>query len=89
MRRNETRRRQFRRIIAADEPPCAICGCQIDYNAHHLAPNSFQIDHIIPLDKTGPEGDVLENIQASCRKCNREKSNRVAIGVQFVTDRAW
>lgn len=85
--RNTARRDRFRRIISADEPPCAICGCQIDYKAHHLAPNSFQIDHIVPLDRGGD--DVLDNIQPSCRNCNRRKSNRVAIGVKFVTERNW
>lgn len=89
MRRNETNRRRFRKIIAADQPPCAICGCEIDYSAHHLADNSFQIDHIIPLSRTGPEGDVLDNLQASCRKCNRAKSNKIAMGVDFVTERSW
>lgn len=87
MRRNETLRRRFRAIIAADQPPCAICGCDIDYNAHHLAPNSFQIDHIIPINRGGE--DVLDNIQPSCRACNRAKSNKVAVGVNFVTDRSW
>lgn len=89
MKRNEVLRRRFRRIIAADQPPCAICGCEIDYNAHYLAPNSFQIDHIVPLSKTGPEGDVLENLQPSCRACNRSKSDQVAIGIKFVTERNW
>jgi 5-methylcytosine-specific restriction endonuclease McrA len=87
VKRNETRRRRFRRIISANEPPCAICGHPIDYQAHHLEPNSFQIDHITPLDRGGD--DVLENIQAACRKCNRAKSNKVAPKVDFVTERDW
>lgn len=89
MRRNTARRDRFRRIIAADQPPCARCGEPIDYNAHHLDPLSFTIDHITPIARGGIEVDTLDNIQAMHRKCNRDKSDKVAAGVNFVTDRAW
>lgn len=89
MRRNETLRRRHRAIIAADQPPCHICGADINYDAHYLDPMSFTIDHVAPLSKVGMEHDTLDNIRAAHRKCNREKSNRVAAGVRFVTERAW
>jgi 5-methylcytosine-specific restriction endonuclease McrA len=89
MARSTTLRDRHRRIIAKDQPRCAINGCEIDYSAHHLAPNSFTIDHIVPLSKTGPEGDVLENLQPACRACNRAKSDQVSAGVDFVTERSW
>ena len=85
--RNTARRDRFRKIIARDQPPCAICGCEIDYNAHHLAPNSFTIDHITPRNRGG--SDTLDNLQPACRACNRAKSDKVAAGVDFVTERAW
>ena len=89
MRRNETLRRRHRKIIGADQPPCGVCHQPIDYDAHYLHPLSFTIDHITPLAITGPEGDTLDNLQAAHRKCNRDKSDKVAAGVDFVTDRAW
>lgn len=85
--RNTARRDRFRRIIAADEPPCALCGNPIDYQAHHLDPMSFTIDHITPRNRGGL--DVLDNIQAAHRKCNRDKSDKIAVGVDFVTERCW
>jgi 5-methylcytosine-specific restriction endonuclease McrA len=88
--RSTTRRDRFRRIIARDQPPCAICGCEIDYTAHHLAPNAFQIDHITPLARSGT--DTIDNIQAVCRRCNRAKSASLPDaqpGVTFVTERSW
>lgn len=39
-----------------------------------LLPASFQIDHIVPLHKSGP--NVRENLQALCPTCHAEKSYR-------------
>lgn len=89
MRRNETLRRRHRAIIARDQPPCHICGGDIDWDAHYLDPKSFTIDHVTPLAKAGMEADTLDNIRAAHRGCNRAKSDKVAAGVDFVTERAW
>jgi hypothetical protein len=35
------------------------------------------------------EADTLDNIRAAHRKCNRDKSDKVAAGVNFVTERTW
>jgi 5-methylcytosine-specific restriction endonuclease McrA len=35
---------------------------------------NFEIDHIIPRDKNGP--DCIENYQLLCGHCNRVKGNR-------------
>ena len=87
MTRSTTRRDRFRKIIAADEPPCHVCGGRILYDAHHLDPMAFTIDHVQPLNRGGL--DVLENIAACHRKCNRDKSDKVAAGVDFITERTW
>lgn len=95
--RNTTSRDQHRRIIANGLPPspfgphpdCYHCHEPIDYEAGHLDPMSFQLDHLVPLDKGGP--DTLDNKVPSHRKCNRDKSNKLVYqqGVTFVTDRKW
>lgn len=85
--RSTALRNRYRKIISADEPPCHVCRKPIDYQAHHLHPLSFTIDHITPINRGGT--DTLDNIAACHRKCNRDKSDKVAAGVNFVTDRAW
>ena len=73
--RNTTRRDRIRRQLARGKPPCALCHQPIDYTANHLHPDSYTIDHIIPLSKGG--NDTLDNCQPSCRACNRTKSDKV------------
>ena len=85
--RNTTTRDRHRRIIAKDQPPCHVCGNDIHYQAHHLDPLSFTIDHITPISRGG--SDTLDNIAAAHRKCNRDKSDKIAAGVDFVTERSW
>jgi len=87
MSRNTTIRNRHRRIIAKDEPPCHICGDAINYQAHHLDPNSFTIDHITPINRGG--SDTLDNLAAAHRGCNRTKSDKPATGVNFITERNW
>lgn len=87
VKRSTTRRDRYRRIIAKDEPPCGVCHEPINYQAHHLDPLSFTIDHVQPVARGGP--DTLDNLQAAHRKCNRSKSDKVAAGVDFVTERSW
>jgi 5-methylcytosine-specific restriction endonuclease McrA len=84
--RNTTTRNKLRSVLLRDQPPCAN-GCEIDYSAHHLAPNAPQVDHVVPLSRGGE--DVLENCQVLCRACNRKKSNRVHMNVRFETTREW
>lgn len=85
--RSTTRRDRHRKIIRADEPPCYICHQPIDYQAHHLHPLSFTIDHITPINRGGD--DALDNLAAAHRQCNRAKSDKVAAGIDFVTERNW
>lgn len=85
--RSEVNRRRFRKIIAKDEPPCHICGGEIAYDAHFLDPLSFHLDHVTPIARGG--SDTLDNCAAAHRACNRDKSDKVAAGVDFVTERDW
>jgi CRISPR/Cas system Type II protein with McrA/HNH and RuvC-like nuclease domain len=87
--RNTATRDEHRRIIAQDEPPCHWCHQPIDYQAHHHDPLAFQVDHVTPVTKGGP--DTLDNKVPSHRACNRAKSDKLTYqpGVTFVTERKW
>lgn len=61
--RDVTLRRRHRAAHARTKPPCALCGDPIDYTLKYPDPGSFVVDHIIPIDKGGP--DVLANTQAA------------------------
>jgi hypothetical protein len=63
--------------ITAD---CQAFGGLIDYEARPPHPRSFEVDHIVSSDEamrlgwSVVEADALDNCQAVCRQCNREKS---------------
>jgi 5-methylcytosine-specific restriction endonuclease McrA len=93
--RNTTRRDRHRRIIAKGKPRCHWCDQDIDYNAHHLDPLAYQVDHVIPLNKGGiddlhyPDGTVQK--VPSHRACNRAKSDKLPLpaGATYITERRW
>jgi len=73
--RNTTRRDMIRKAVRQRDEPCHICGGAIDYNAPHLSPGEFVIDHVIPLSKGG--ADALHNCRAAHRACNRTKGDKL------------
>lgn len=91
--RNTTIRDRHRKTIARGKPPCGICGNEIDYNiTDHLNPAAFVVDHIVPLNKGGP--DTLDNKQAAHRACNRAKSDHMPDNTAdtpdtYETSRTW
>lgn len=89
--RNTTIRDRHRKRIARTKPPCHICNEPIDYTADHLDPNSFVIDHIIPLNKGGT--DTPGNVAAAHRSCNRTKSDthpaQTPTERVYITARTW
>ena len=88
--RHSGRRERHRRIVARSHPPCHLCGADIDYSAGYLDPESFTIDHIIPIARGG--ADHIDNIAAAHRKCNRAKSDGPAVirqAIKFITPRRW
>lgn len=90
-RHGRTVRDKHRKLIAADQPPCHICGQPIDYgirDGYH--PEAFTIDHITPIARGG--SDTMDNLAAAHRKCNRTKGDKLpapAPGVSFITERSW
>ena len=95
--RNTATRDRDRAAIRRTKPPCGICEGEIDWSAKSPHPDSFEVDHIIPLDSARtPEDraalDVLANKQACHRKCNRAKWKSMPheLGPRtFVTHRRW
>ena len=77
--RDTTTRDRHRAAIARSKPPCALCGEVIDYTLKHLEPDSYVVDHIVPLAQGG--ADTLANKQAAHRRCNRAKSDRLDVVV--------
>jgi 5-methylcytosine-specific restriction endonuclease McrA len=74
-RRSTTIRDRHRAVIRAKQAECGICGQPIDYSLPYLHPWSFVVDHFIPLARGG--ADVLENLQAAHRACNRWKGDKI------------
>lgn len=92
-RRDEVRRRDGRDALCALQimPDCQVLGGLIDYAAKPPHPRSFEVDHVVSSDEaqrmgwSDVEADALENCQAVCRQCNRQKSAGVG---QLVSIRA-
>lgn len=89
--RSTTTRDRHRRAHRRLKAPCALCGEPIDYTLRTPDPWSFEVDHIIPLNRGGP--DVFENTQASHRGCNRDKWDRLESELvgprEWATERRW
>lgn len=91
----QSRRERFRRIVSRGNPPCALCGEPIDYQAPAGDPRAFELDHVVPRSRGG--SDLLDNYQPSHRDCNRRKSATMPgdveaddLGeVEYVTSRCW
>jgi len=77
----------FRVECEKAQAPCALlltADCQavsglIDYAGDWRSPRAFQGDHIDP-----DGGDDHANLQASCRECNRRKSNSLDAPAEVV-----
>ena len=73
--RNTAQRDRDRATIRRTKAACHICGQAIDYNAPHLDPGEFVVDHLVPLHKGG--ADTLANKAAAHRRCNAAKGTRL------------
>lgn len=72
--RNTTVRDRDRAAIRRTRAGCHICGQPIDYTLKSPDPMSFEVDHLVPLSKGGP--DTLANKKAAHRACNSKKRAR-------------
>ncbi len=82
---NGTQRAQFesnKRRIYATQTVCGICGKPVDFSIRFPHPLSPCIDHIIPVSKGGHPSDI-QNMQLAHMCCNRFKSDKLTVKVQF------
>lgn len=72
--RSDQLRKKHRAIIARTKAACHICGNPIDYTLTYPHPESFVIDHVVPIAKGG--SDELHNKKAAHAGCNSKKRAR-------------
>ena len=80
----------YRRDKARDAP-CAICGQRhIDYAARPSStPDSYEPDHIRPVERYPELALLPENVQPAARRCNRAKGKRAGVDVMGNRSRDW
>lgn len=67
-------REKFKKLVFAGEPPCYLCGLDIDYNLPSGLSGSPEMDDIIPVSKGGNPLD-RENLRAVHKSCNIRRNN--------------
>lgn len=72
----------MRKEGVANHIPCHYCGLPIDYYAPASSPLAFTADHVIPVAAGG--SDRRENLVHAHNKCNRAKSDSLAMPVSVV-----
>lgn len=73
---NDSRAKRLRAQLRREANPCHLCGGDIDYDAHHHHPNSFQLDHLWQIANGGPAYDP-DNCASAHRACNRARSDTI------------
>jgi hypothetical protein len=67
-RRDHVYYRRVKSQLLKTEPHCWICKCG-------LTRKTATIDHVIPLDKGGSNGQ--DNLRIACEACNKTKGNKI------------
>lgn len=71
-------------VLERDGWTCAHCGNSLEEN--HADPRHRpEADHIIPLAAGGR--DVPENLVASCKRCNGQKSDQALVRIDYFNPR--
>lgn len=82
--------RPYRRLVAtmkAQRQPCWLCGHDIPPGLDARHPDSFTLDHLVPLSKGGSLLDPA-NARAAHRRCNSARGNRTSVR-QRRASRTW
>lgn len=75
VKRDKAQQARDRARVAKSKPDCYLCGDPIDYALKTPDPLSYELDHVIPIDKGGI--DHISNKAASHRRCNSKKRARI------------
>lgn len=73
--RYRTLRREFRSTSKARNSPCWLCGKAIDYSADRGHPDSFNVDHAVPISERLDLAEDPRNFRPSHRVCNERRGN--------------
>jgi 5-methylcytosine-specific restriction endonuclease McrA len=66
-------RRVFKDRCRAERRPCHLCRQDIDYSAPPNSPDSFEVDHVIPLSVRPDLAQVTGNWAPAHSRCNRSR----------------
>jgi 5-methylcytosine-specific restriction endonuclease McrA len=72
---NQAERVDRAAIIARDGLVCYLCGQAVDPAAPLYAPHKLALDHVIPLERHGP--NTAANLRVACWSCNTRKGTRL------------
>lgn len=62
-------------IVARDGLDCVLCGEELELSVDYLHPRSVTVEHLECVSWPDSAGDVLSNVAAAHRKCNRDRGN--------------
>jgi 5-methylcytosine-specific restriction endonuclease McrA len=75
--------RRARERIKRQRPPCWLCGKPIDWDAPPAHPDSYELDHYVPISKGGenmPRGQ--DSLRAAHSSCNRKRGSRLPVNLR-------
>lgn len=72
-RRYKTLRAEFRRKCKARNEPCWLCGKPLDYDLPKDHPESFNLDHAIPLSTRRDLAEDPRNFRPAHKVCNERR----------------
>ena len=74
----------------ARQAPCHICGQAIDYALKPSStPDSYEPDHLRPVDRYPELALLPENVGPSHMKCNRARGKKAGIDAMGNRTRDW
>lgn len=91
---SSTAREKLKKIVFDGNPPCHLCGKEIDYSLPKGFKGSPEMDDIIPVSRGGNPLDP-ENLRPAHKLCNQKRGNLPATVAQRIerandrTSRVW